>query len=351
MNVLVTGGAGYIGSHAALRLITDGHDVTVLDDLSRGNMGALDALRSAGPLYFVRGDVGDVGLVTQLLQERRVELVMHFAALTYVGESVQEPLRYYRTNLGGAIGLLEAMHVAGVNRIVFSSTAATYGEPDAGDIPITESCPQRPVNPYGATKLAVERLLEDRRRAAESSGRDDFAYAALRYFNVAGCDASGRLGEDHDPETHLIPICLDAAAGRRERVTIFGTDYPTPDGTCIRDYVHVEDLVDAHVTVMKALRPLDGRAYNVGIGEGHSVRRVLDACRRVTRKPILADEGARRSGDPPVLYADPGKIRRDLGWSARFRGLDSIVESAWRWWKAHPDGYDRSGRRPVSGGG
>jgi UDP-glucose 4-epimerase len=340
MNVLVTGGAGYIGSHAALRLMADGHAVTVIDDLSRGNLGAIGVLRAAGDVQFVKTDIGDAKTVADLLRDRSIEVVMHFAALAEVGESVQEPLRYYRNNLAGTVSLLEAMDACGVNRLVFSSTCATYGEPAPEHIPMTEDCPQHPVNPYGRCKLAVEWMLFDQLHA-RANGDSGFAFAALRYFNVAGNDPEGRLGEDHDPETHLIPICLDTALGKREAVTIFGTDYDTPDGTCIRDYIHVDDLVDAHVVVMEALQPGQALAYNLGIGNGLSVREVIDACHRVTGIDYPVREGTRRAGDPPTLYAEPAKIRSELGWSARFTDLDEIIASAWGWRRAHPDGYGR----------
>ncbi len=340
MNVLVTGGAGYIGSHAALRLLADGHGVTVVDSLSRGHLGAIDALKSLGQVHFAEGDCGDAAAMAELMRKRAIDLVMHFAALTYVGESVECPLWYYRNNTASACSLLEAMEMASVGRIVFSSTAATYGEPDAAHVPITESCPQRPINPYGRSKLMVEQILLDHLRAKTACGQP-FAFAMLRYFNVAGCDHRGRLGEDHDPETHLIPICLDAALGRRREVTIFGSDYETPDGTCIRDFVHVEDIVDAHVMVMEALGPGDGWAYNVGIGSACSVRQVVEACRRVTGVDFPAVKGSRRQGDPPILCADPAKIRRERGWRARTRDLEKIIDTAWRWRRQHPEGYGR----------
>jgi UDP-glucose-4-epimerase GalE len=334
MNVLVTGGAGYIGSHAALRLLEDGHRVTVIDDLSRGNRGAIEVIEPLGDLRFVQADFGDPGVMIPLLRDRAIELVMHFAALTYVAESVERPLAYYRNNTAGALALLEAMSGVGVRRLVFSSTAATYGEPGPDSIPIREVCPQRPINPYGRSKLHVEQMLHDHAVAF-----DGFAFVALRYFNVAGNDAAARLGEDHRPETHLVPICLEAALGQRDALTIFGTDYETPDGTCIRDYVHVDDLIDAHVAAMLALNPGDRRAYNVGIGRGYSVREVIDASHRVTGVDFPVVEGARRAGDPPVLYADPTAIERELGWSARHRDLEEIIETAWRWRRAHPEGY------------
>lgn len=339
MNVLVTGGAGYIGSHAALRLLLRGHGVTIIDDLSRGHRAVADILRPLGDLHFIESDVGDVEFVTRLLRERRIELVMHFAGICYVGESVQMPLHYYRQNTAASLGLLEAMDAADVSRIVFSSTCATYGIPDAKHIPISENCPQQPMNPYGRAKLAIEHMLADLSVARAQRGKP-FAWAALRYFNVAGSDAGGLLGEDHDPETHIVPICVDAALGRRDAVTIFGDDYPTADGTCIRDYVHVDDLVDAHLLVMEALRPGDQRACNVGIGKGYSVREVIDSVQRVTGAKLPATIGPRRVGDPPALYAEAAKIRRELRWSPRFESLDEIVASTVPWRKAHPRGYD-----------
>ncbi len=338
MNVLVTGGAGYIGSHAALRLLEDGHAVTIVDDLSRGNRGAVDALLPFGDVCFVETALADRAGLERVLRQRSIDIVMHFAAMTYVGESVEIPLQYYHANTAGALTLLEAMDTCGVKRLVFSSTCATYGEPSAEHIPITESCPQRPVNPYGRSKLVVEQMLRDYLHAAG----DGFAFAALRYFNVAGCDTGGRLGEDHDPETHLIPLCLQAALGQRDGIAIFGTDYDTPDGTCIRDYVHVEDLIDAHVMAMDAMKPGEAMAYNVGIGAGASVREVIDATHRVTGVDFAVTEDERRPGDPPTLYADPARIRAALGWSARYTDLDEIIATAWKWFKRHPRGYEES---------
>jgi len=338
MNILVTGGAGYIGSHAVLRLLEDGHAVTVIDDLSRGNRTAIDILRPLGDLEFVQADIGDKNTTVPLLRRRRIELVMHFAAMAYVGESVTIPLTYYRNNAAAALALIEAMHDVGVNRMVFSSTAATYGEPPPDRIPIAEDCPQQPINPYGRSKLSVEHYLFDYAHAQRLKNRD-FAFVALRYFNVAGNDSKARIGEDHDPETHLIPICLDVALGKRDAITIYGTDYDTPDGTCIRDYVHVEDLIDAHITAMHALKPGDKRTYNIGIGRGYSVRQVIDACRRVSGLDFKAVEGERREGDPPSLYACADKIRDELGWQAQHQQLESTIETAWRWRQAHPHGY------------
>lgn len=338
MNILVTGGAGYIGSHAVLRLLEDGHAVTVVDDLSRGHREVIDLLAPLGDLHFAAGDFGDRSLVLPLLEDRRIDLVMHFAAKAYVGESVQMPLVYYRNNAASALSLLEMMEEVGVTRFVFSSSCATYGEPDAQFIPIAETCPQQPINPYGRSKLHVEHMLFDYAQMKADAGQD-FAFAALRYFNVAGNDVHCRIGEDHKPETHLIPICLEAAMGLRDSVTVFGTDYPTPDGTCIRDYVHVEDLIEAHITVMDALKRGARLTYNVGIGRGYSVREVIDACRRVTGVDFAQVEGARREGDPPALYADPSKINAELVWQASYTNLDDIIETAWRWRREHRNGY------------
>ncbi|TVQ31137.1 MAG: UDP-glucose 4-epimerase GalE [Phycisphaeraceae bacterium] len=344
MNILVTGGAGYIGSHAVKRLLRDGHAVTVIDNLVRGHAGAIERLRTIAPdrLVFHEGDVGDRALVDHALREGAVEAVMHFAALAYVGESVTQPLRYHRNNTAAALSLIEACDAAGVERFIFSSTCATYGEPPEEMIPIRETTPQKPINPYGWSKLHVERILSDSADACAAAGRP-FSYAALRYFNVAGSDRDGLIGEHHEPETHLIPLVLQAAAGVRDAITIFGTDYPTPDGTCIRDYVHVEDLVDAHVAVMHALDPehpgCDRRIYNLGIGQGYSVREVIDASARVTGKKIPVKEGERRPGDPPRLFADPSKILAELGWSASITDLEQIIATAWRWMREHPKGY------------
>jgi UDP-glucose 4-epimerase len=269
---------------------------------------------------------------------------MHFAALAYVGESMQQPLRYYRNNTAAALSLIEACEAAGVERFVFSSTCASYGEPSREFIPIPETCPQNPINPYGWSKLHTERMLTDYAEfCAREGGRGGkpFALARLRYFNVAGSDRSGLIGEHHEPETHLIPVCLQTALGQRDALTIFGTDYPTPDGTCIRDYVHVEDLVDAHVTVMNALRPGENRFYNLGIGKGYSNRQIVESVRRVTGIDFPVKEGPRRPGDPPELYADPRKIRAELNWSAKITDLDQIVATAWRWFREHPKGYGK----------
>jgi UDP-glucose 4-epimerase len=327
MNVLVTGGAGYIGSHAVKQLLDAGHRVAVIDNLFRGHRPAVDARAR-----FRDMDLGDTADIAALLTSVQIECVMHFAALAYVGESVTEPLSYYRNNTAGALSLLEAMEQAGVRRMVFSSTCATYGEPRA--VPIVETLPQSPINPYGWSKWCVERILKD-----YSAAQREFSFVALRYFNVAGCAADGSLGEHHEPETHVIPLLLLTALGRREHFTIFGADYDTPDGTCIRDYVHVDDLCRAHIMAMEALRPGDARFYNLGIGRGYSVKEVLEAAERVTGRTIPVRYGPRRAGDPAVLYADAGKIAAELGWQADYTDIDRIVATAWNWFERHPNGY------------
>ena len=338
MAVMVTGGAGYIGSHAVKRLLAEGHKVVILDNLSRGHRAAVDQLLtiSSDRCSFVQADTGDRDAVYKAMIDHKVDSVMHFAAYALVGESVDEPLLYHRNNASGVVELLDACLAAGVERFVFSSTCATYGEPET--MPIRESTPQKPINPYGVSKLHVEHMLDDVAIATKRAGKP-FSYAALRYFNVAGADRDGVLGEDHDPETHLIPVVLQCCLGQREYVTVFGTDYPTPDGTCVRDYIHVEDLVDAHLKVMRCLTPGDRRRYNLGTGAGLSVRQIIESVQRVTGQTIEVREGPRRAGDPPSLYADPSKIREEIGWSASITDPDAIVASAWKWFKAHPNGY------------
>lgn len=333
MNVLVTGGAGYIGSHAVRALREAGHRVVVVDNLDRGHRQAVPE-----DVPFRQLDLHETDAIAALLTEHDVECVMHFAALTYVGESVEQPLRYYHNNTAGALSVLEACRQAGVYRLVFSSTAATYGEPEI--MPIVETTPQRPINPYGRSKLFVEHMLAD-----DAAAEPRFGFAALRYFNVAGAALDERghavLGEDHEPETHLVPIVLQAAMGKRDAITIFGDDYPTPDGTCVRDYVHVRDLVGAHVRVMDKLDDGDQRHYNLGIGRGHSVKEIIDAAREVTGRDIPVKIGPRRAGDPPRLYANADKIAREIGWSATFTDIRETIESAWRWHTSHPDGYGK----------
>ncbi len=328
MNVLVTGGAGYIGSHAVKRLLEAGHKVVVVDNLYRGHKPAVP---KHVPLEEL--DLRQTSALTNALTHHDIECVMHFAALAYVGESVSQPLMYYDNNTWGTMSLLQACRQAAVQKFVFSSTCATYGEP--AQMPIVEDIPQAPINPYGASKLFVERILKDYAHA-----HPEFAFAALRYFNVAGSAADGTIGEDHDPETHIIPVLLNVALGKVPRVTVFGEDYPTPDGTCIRDYIHVEDLVDAHVQVMQRLQPGDQRFYNLGIGKGYSVKQVVDAARKVTGHAIPTKVGPRRPGDPPTLYANADKIRRELGWQAGYTDIERIIETAWRWFQSHPNGYE-----------
>jgi UDP-glucose-4-epimerase GalE len=315
-----------------------GHAVIVLDNLSRGHLEAVNRLRELGQLTFIKGDCLSQRSLRILFEDHQIDAVLHFAALAYVGESVQQPMRYWLNNTAAAIALLKEAAKAGVRRFIFSSTCATYGEPPSERIPITEDCPQQPVNPYGRSKLAVEQAIIDCAAAARAEGRD-FAAGILRYFNVAGCDATGLLGEDHRPETHLVPICLEVALGLRPHVTVFGDDYPTADGTCIRDYVHVDDLIAAHLLVMNALQPGEMRCYNIGIGRGQSVRDVVDAVRRVTGRDVPVEMGPRRPGDPPVLYAQADRIRNELGFVPRLKELDPIVETAWKWKRAHPKGY------------
>lgn len=327
MEVLVTGGAGYVGSHAARALIRAGHAVTVLDNLSAGHAAAVsDRAR------LVVGELGDETLLQGLFERTRFDAVMHFAAFIEVGESVTDPLKFYDNNVGNSVRLLRAMQRHGVGRFVFSSTCATYGVPDR--LPITEDLPQAPASPYARAKLAVEWALAD---SAQAWG---LGFVALRYFNAAGAASDGTIGEDHHPESHLIPNVLKVALGQREHLEMFGTDYDTPDGTCVRDYVHVEDLADAHVRAIEAVGPGEQRFYNAGTGRGATVREIVEVARRVTGHAIPVVEKARREGDVPALYADVGKIQRELGWSAKQAGIEDIVASAWAWHKSHPDGFD-----------
>ncbi|MDR3109017.1 MAG: UDP-glucose 4-epimerase GalE [Planctomycetaceae bacterium] len=327
MNLLVTGGAGYIGSHAVKQLISLGHRVVVIDNLFRGHR---EAVPSEVPFHQL--DLAETGEIIGVLKEYKVETVMHFAALTYVGESVNKPLWYYRNNTAGALSLLEAMEICGVNRFVFSSTAATYGEPDS--VPIKETNRQAPINPYGRSKWFVEGILKDLVIA-----NPKFGFVALRYFNVAGASADGIIGEDHEPETHLVPNVLYAAMGKRDKITVFGNDYPTPDGTCIRDYVHVDDLISAHVLAMNSLRDGDAKFYNLGIGHGYSVGEILNTAKSVTGRDIPTEYGERRAGDPAQLYADSTVAQTELGWKPVHTDVNEVIESAWRWHTSHPNGY------------
>ena len=324
MNVLVTGGAGYIGSVTVEALVARGHTVTVLDNLSTGHQGAVHA-----DAAFVRADLRDAGVVGEALEAGGIEAVIHFAAYSLVGESMREPIRYFGNNVVGTLTLLEAMVERGVRRLVLSSTAALFGTAEC--IPIPEDAPVRPASVYGETKYLIERVLH---RLCETAG---LGFVTLRYFNAAG--ASATYGEDHRPETHLIPVALQVALGLREGISIYGEDYDTSDGTCVRDYVHVLDLAEAHLLAVEGLRPGEARAYNLGNGAGFSVREVVEVCRRITGHPIPERVVARRPGDPPVLVADPSRIQRELGWTRRHAELEAIVRSAWDWHRAHPDGY------------
>ncbi len=326
MRILVTGGAGYVGSHAARLLAAGGHDVWIVDNLIEGHRAA------AGRLPLVVADLLDHETITGLLKTNRIEAVMHFAAFANVGISVREPANYYHNNVVGTLALLDAMRAADVRKIVFSSTCATYGVPVK--VPIDEDHPQQPINPYGFTKLAIERVLAD---YAHAYG---LRYAALRYFNASGAAADGTIGEDHDPETHLIPLVLQVALGQREQIDIFGTDYPTPDGTCIRDYIHVDDLASAHLSALEKLSDGAALKLNLGTGSGASVQQIVDLCREVTGHEIPTRAVGRREGDPPELVADASAAKRVLGWEAEHKDVRTIIESAWRWQSAHPHGYD-----------
>lgn len=319
--ILVTGGAGYIGSHTVLALKKAGYDVVIFDNLVYGHR---DLVESVLKEELVIGDTNDRALLDEVFRTRNISAVMHFSAYAYVGESVSDPAKYYRNNVIGTIVLLEAMLAANIKKFVFSSTCATYGVPN--QVPIPEDHPQNPINPYGATKLMVERILTD----------FDTAYGLksvrFRYFNAAGADPSGLLGEDHNPETHLIPLVLQTALGKRESVSIFGTDYDTPDGTCIRDYIHVSDLADAHVLGLEYLfKESPSAVFNLGNGNGFSVKEVIDSAKRITGKEITAIECDRRPGDPPALIGSGEKARHILGWEPKYPGIDDIITHAWNW--------------------
>jgi UDP-glucose 4-epimerase len=326
MAILVTGGAGYIGSHTVAALLEKGEQVIILDNLVQGHRQAV----LGGTLY--QGDLQDEALLDRVFAEHDIDGVIHFAASSLVGESMKDPGKYYRNNVGGTLCLLEAMRRAGVDRLVFSSTAAVYGEPER--VPIREGDRTEPTNVYGETKLAMEKMI---RWFGKVHG---LRYVSLRYFNAAGAHESGRIGEDHRPETHLIPLILQVALGKRERIEVFGDDYPTEDGTCIRDYIHVSDLADAHILALERLRRGgENGVFNLGAGKGYSVNEVIAAAREVTGHPIPAVVRPRRAGDPAVLVASPDKAKAELGWVPERSGLHRLIASAWEWHRSHPDGY------------
>ncbi len=328
MAILVTGGAGYIGSVAVEDLHRKGEKVVVLDNLVYGHREAVGE-----GIAFYRGEIGDRSLVEKIVREHGVEACMHFSAYAYVGESVEKPQIYYENNFVQTLHLLDALVAGGVKKFIFSSTCATYGEPQY--VPIDEKHPQFPTSPYGWSKFFVERALVDYDRAY------DLKYVALRYFNA--CGASERCGEDHDPETHLIPLILFAAQGKRDSIAIFGDDYPTPDGTAIRDYIHISDLSQAHLLALDHLRRGGGSEFiNLGNGSGYSVKEVIEAARKVTGRPIESRLAPRRAGDPSRLVANAAKAREVLGWNPRFPEIEKIIESAWKWHEAHPSGYEEN---------
>jgi UDP-glucose 4-epimerase len=326
MAVLVTGGAGYIGSHTVAELLDKGEDVVIVDNLQQGHREAV----LGGKLY--EGDLRDGAFLDRVFSENSIDAVIHFAANSLVGESMKEPAKYYHNNVYGTLCLLEKMNHYGVNKIVFSSTAATYGEPE--HVPILETDRTFPTNTYGETKLAMEKMMKWFDTA------HGLKYVSLRYFNAAGAHRGGRIGEDHSPETHLIPIILQVALGQRAHISIFGEDYATPDGTCIRDYIHVSDLADAHVLAVEKLRHgADSGIYNLGNGKGFSVKEVIQIARQVTGHEIPARVEPRRAGDPAELIASSDLARQELGWKPSRSSLEAIIESAWKWHQSHPQGY------------
>ncbi len=328
MAILVTGGAGYVGSHTVAALQEQNYDVVIADNLQKGHEQAL--LPGA---TFYNGDLRDEAFLAKIFEEQSIDAVIHFAANSLVGESVEDPLSYYDNNVYGAMILLKSMRKYNVNHIVFSSTAAVYGEPK--NIPIVETDPTEPTNPYGETKLAIEKMMKWCRNAYGLN------YTALRYFNVAGAHLEGKIGEDHNPETHLIPIILQVALGQREKIFIYGDDYDTPDGTCIRDYIHATDLASAHIlAVEKLLAGGESGAYNLGNGNGFSVKEVIDTARKVTGHAIPAEIGERRAGDPAKLVASSEKAKQVLGWKPQYDSLDVMIRTAWNWFQNHPNGYE-----------
>jgi len=325
MRILVAGGAGYIGSNMTAMLAAEEHQPIIYDNLSKGHTAAIKGCE------FVKGDLADFNLLTATLKKHKIEAVMHFAAFIEAGESVTNPLKYYQNNVSNTQTLLSAMDATGVGKFIFSSTAAVYGIPEK--FPITEDTPKNPINPYGETKLAVEKMCHHQAIAGK------LHYVALRYFNACGAGQNYALGEDHHPESHLIPLTIFAAMGKTDAIKIFGSDYPTEDGTCIRDYIHIEDLCLAHLLALKKLDKQAESIYNLGNGKGYSVRQVIDTVKKVSGKSFKVIESPRRPGDPPVLVCDSAKARTELGWQPKWTNLEKIVASAWKWHSKYPDGY------------
>ena len=326
MKVLVAGGAGYIGSNMTASLLAQGTEAIVYDNLSKGHRQAVKDAQ------FIQGDLANHDLLLKTLKDHKIDAVMHFAAFIEVGESVADPLKYYYNNVSVTQNLLSAMEKVGVEKFVFSSTAAVYGMPQT--VPITEDMPKQPINPYGQTKLAVEKMCHWHSNAGK------LRYASLRYFNACGAGDNCTLGEDHRPESHLIPLTIQAAMGRRDDIKIYGTDYPTPDGTCVRDYIHIEDLCDAHLLALNRLDEEAELTYNLGNGTGYSVRQVIETVRKVSGKDFKVIETQRRPGDPPILTSDAAKAKEQLGWKTKFPQLEKIIETAWKWHNEHPNGYE-----------
>jgi UDP-glucose 4-epimerase len=326
MRILFTGGAGYVGSACLRHAAEQGHEVLAYDNLVEGHSKAV------GDNPLVVGDIADTDKLAGTLREFRADAVMHFAAATNVGESVENPEYHYRNNVGGSLSLLNAMRKAGVDRMLFSSTSSLYGNVEK--MPIGEDSPPLPMNPYARSKLAVEWMIQD---FAHAYG---LGFTLLRYFNACGADPSGEFGEYHDPETHLIPRVLQVALGQRDKISVFGDDYPTPDGSCLRDYVHILDLASAHLLAIEATTPKTAEIFNIGTGAGQSVKEIIAACEKVVGRPIAHEMAPRRPGDPPRLVADPARLETKLGWEPRYTDIEETIATAWKWHRAHPNGYE-----------